>query len=144
MTSYAKQDKREGRFFKTYRGYVLAALCVGVGLLLLLFFGGRETTADTSSTDADTYAEALEKSVSELCASVEGVGRCRVMITFCHGEQTVYDGSKVSTVCPPKVQGVTVVCTGGNDPAVRQRLCDMLGALFDIGSHRVVVLPLKK
>ncbi len=131
-------------FFRTKRAYVLVAVCVCVGVLLLAVGGGKPSTNDTASVSEDAYVRALEEQVAQLCTSVEGVGRCRVMITLARGELTEYEGSRVSAVRPPRVQGVTVICSGGGNAQVQKQLCDMLGALFDIGAHRVVILPLKK
>ncbi len=144
------KQRKDGRgTWHRFRTYVPVAICLVLGVFLLALSGTESCRISSEDTAAlakeqNTYEASLEERIEALCSSVEGVGVCRVMITFESGERTVYDGSKVSAVCPAQVQGVTVVCDGGNDPVVCRRLSDMLSALFGIGTHRVVILPLKK
>ncbi len=152
MTEKTDNKRRKDggmRSWYRFRSYVPVAVCLVLGIFLLLLSGTGSCAASSdgktaTTNEQDIYAQTLEERIEALCAAVEGVGKCRVMITFASGERTVYDGSKVSAVCPAQVQGITVVCAGGNDPAVCQRLSQMLSALFGIGTHRVVILPLKK
>ena len=39
--------------------------------------------------------------------------------------------------------GVTVVCDGGKSDRVRADICELMRALFDIGSNRIAVLERK-
>ena len=90
----------------------------------------------------DEYKELLEAEIESLCSDVSGVGRCRVFITFERGVQDTYKGSNIIESKPPKVLGVTVVCTGGDSDAVKSSVTEMISALFDIGYNRVAVLKL--
>ena len=39
----------------------------------------------------------------------------------------------------PKIRGVAVVCSGGDDPIVNSRIKSLVSALFDIGSNRISI-----
>lgn len=107
---------------------------------------------------------ALEQRINDLLSSVEGVGRCRTMVTLESGAQTVYAadtlftaaGEEQTTVLrvetetgpvglklteiQPTVKGVAVVCDGGGNPAVCQRVIDVVTTAFHISERRVCVV----
>ena len=118
-----------------------ALLLIGVILLAASSAGAKgETNAEQS--DLGAYGEALEERLRELCSLVEGVGRAEVMVTFESGVQAEYQGSTQIATLPPKILGVTVLCTGGENAEVRANLTGMLGALLGIGASRICVLAL--
>lgn len=43
----------------------------------------------------------------------------------------------------PNVQGVAVVCTGGDDPSVREKITATVASLFGIPTNRISVSKLK-
>lgn len=49
----------------------------------------------------------------------------------------------VSTRLSPQVQGVIIVCSGGNDPVVAARLTEAVSAVLDIGPSRIAVTGLE-
>ena len=128
--------------FKNKRALLLfGILILGVALLLFSSSGGKgESEAQTESLSE--YKERLEAELADVCASVEGVGRCRVVVTFERGAENTYKGSSLTQSKPPRVMGVSVVCSGADSDAVRSKLIEMMTSLFDIGSNRVSVLKL--
>lgn len=44
----------------------------------------------------------------------------------------------------PHVKGVFVVAEGGDDPTVKQNICDAVMALFSIESHKIMVVKMKE
>ena len=145
MRSALKSDSGFFLWQKMKKGILPAALCLLLGVLLLAFSGGSTATGKEKSADGDLsrYLDALEEETASLCASVRGVGKCRVMITLASGEETVYRGGAKIGTTPPRVQSVTLVCDGGDSDRVRREMSAMLSALFDIGENRVTVLKLK-
>ena len=103
-------------FLKQKGGLWILVFAISIGLFLLVFFSGGDNA---------TYQDRDE--ISELCASVEGVGECRVMITYEEGEPV----------------GIVVVCRGGDSVQVRHRLYEMLSALYGIGANRISVEKMK-
>ena len=109
----------------------------------------------------------LEKETEKLLSQIKGAGRVSVMLTFESDEEMIYakdteektkgDGDEQSKadhiivdssdgetglvvkVIYPKVRGVAVVCTGGDDPLVRSEVSAVVSALFDIGSNRISI-----
>lgn len=118
-------------------------LLLGVLLLLLASGSGDKEQKAAEAEDAlAAYGEGLEQRLSSLCERVVGVGDTVVMVTFECGAQVQYRGSTEVGTLPPRVRGVTVLCEGGQNAAVREALSEMLCALLGIGASRVSVLPL--
>ena len=114
---------------------------VGIFFVVVSTSSGSSKPSD-GELSLDEYKERLEAEIESLCSDIEGVGRCRVFITFERGVQDTYKGSTVIESKPPRVLGVTVVCRGGDSDAVKSSVAEMICALFDIGYNRVAVLKL--
>ena len=94
-----------------------ALLTLGLIFIFLSTFGGKEVTE----------AKGEEERLTEICSMIEGVGDCRVMMTY-RGEgdeRTVY--------------AVLIVCEGGESVFVRERITDVLCSLYGIGANRVEI-----
>ena len=133
-------------FFKENKRARLYILLLFFGVLILFFAFSLGRSQEKGEADSeyslDEYARELEERVASLCSSVEGVGKCKVYLTFQRGEQSSYKGSALIETKPPQVLGVTVICRGGDSLEVRRALTEMLTALFNIGTNRVAILKL--
>ena len=121
--------------------YAALLLLLGIGIILMsVSSGNTENTEEQMSLDE--YRAMLEGEVAELCSAVDGVGKCKVFITFERGAQSTYKGSALIECKPPRVLGVCVACKGAESDKVERELSDMLTALFDIGYNRVAIMKL--
>lgn len=113
--------------------------------IALVIWGGREESKKTTDktttqvTDTEEYRKKLEQDIKVLCSNIKGVGEVEVMVTLSEGEKKVYSGSQLISSEPPEVQGIAVLCEGGDNIEVKAEITRMLCSLFDIGSHRVYV-----
>lgn len=105
--------------------WVLLLLVLAVTLIVVGSVGRSETEED------DSY----EARVADICNSIDGVGRCRVMI---------YYGEPSSRYSDKKVEGIVVVCDGAGSVDVRRRLTEALSSFFGIGSNRVIIERMQK
>ena len=105
--------------------WVLLLLVLAVTLIAVGSVGRSETEED------DSY----EARVADICNSIDGVGRCRVMI---------YYGEPSSRYSDKKVEGIVVVCDGAGSVDVRRRLTEALSSFFGIGSNRVIIERMQK
>ena len=110
-------DKRILKYIKDKKSVPLIAAVLGLGLLLI-FLG---TTSE--SRGAESVAT-MEERIGEACASVAGVGECRVFIYYDEGDVE-------------KVESVIVICDGAESVDVRYRLTEMLSSFFGIGANRI-------
>lgn len=105
-------------FLAWLRGEKRLFLLVGVavvGLLLILL-----PSADFSPQKSGEVTD-----IETLCGAIDGVGECRVLLSF--GE----DGETVTAVA--------VICEGGDRLDVRHRLTELLSSFYGIGYNRISV-----
>lgn len=159
--------KRLGQVWSKYK-FVLLVIGAGVVLLLLPPLGQekQETAAEPSGAD-DFSVEAMERKLEAALSRVEGAGEVKVVLAVKSsarqilaqdGKTTERDGqvdSTVSTVVvsngdrseetvalqqlSPQYQGALVVCSGGDDPAVRLRLSEAVSALTGLGADKISI-----
>ncbi len=136
------------------------------------FLGNEDNTIKNEdySLQSKQYVDETEQRMEEILSLTSGVGKVTVMITIDNGAEYVYakdekqsgstqqqsteskyiliDGSTgkrqplVLTQLEPKIKGVVVVCDGGNDPVVRQRVSDIVTTSLGINSLQVCILKL--
>lgn len=146
---------------------LIAAL--GVILLLMGSIGNpadkndSHTSASASGTpDATAFAADLEARVVSICSQVAGAGEVKAVVTLSGGYRAVYatdsrssensyqhelvltgSGSSESAILVgyenPEIAGIGIVCTGGNDSAVRAAILRLVSAAFDVGTHQIYV-----
>ncbi len=140
---------------------LLGGALLGVALLL---FGGMNAeneiaeapdTLTARETELVEYQTKLEKELEVLCEAVAGVGDAEVLLTLDRGFTVRYardgEGAPVTVgtgsseealfeaVLPPTVAGVGIVCRGGNIPAVREALTELVSTALGISSNRVYI-----
>ena len=114
------------------------------------------------------YRERIKKELVELLERVEGVGHAEVMLTVRASNEKVTlkdntnreNGSEEETVLiedsdrnsspyviqekEPELEGVVVVCDGGDDAGVKREITEAVSALFQIESHKIKVMKSKE
>lgn len=148
---------------------IIGAAAVLLLLLLSSVLGGNKSSSKVSksSEDATQIAEktaeleqTLEARVKALVERIDGAGTATVMITLdCSSTQvyekdekqgnsnreteTVLAGSAKEPlqtgVVLPKVRGAAVVCSGGDDPIIREKVANAVAKALNIGISRVYV-----
>lgn len=106
-------------YVKKRKDIAILLVVLALGLILLLL-------GSSSGKVDDVSEETLESKMVELCSSVDGVGKCKVMV-YCGAE-----GGE-------RVESVVVVCEGADSVEVRKNITDILSAFFGIGSNRVKI-----
>ncbi len=155
-----KEDK------KTLMIILMAA--IGIILILFSGSGTSKSDASDAAVPYTEFADKAEteKSVVQMIESIKGAGRAKIMITYECDSETVFakdteqksdtdetdvknkhiiidgdtgeTGLKVKSIYP-KVMGVAVICEGGEDPVVRERIYSLISALFDINTNSISV-----
>lgn len=94
---------------------------VVIGLLMMLLSGVGGNKSDEPKEVGE------EERLSEMCSLMDGVGECRVMITYkeIDGESRVY--------------AALVLCEGGESVKVQERITSLCCSLYGIGANRVEV-----
>ena len=138
---------------------IVAALMVGVAMLVL---GGQEKKSEVKGeggSELIAYSKEVEAKILELCSRVEGVKNVSVAVSFESGFEYVYatDGDKTLTVGsgssesavrvtekPPTISGIGIVCTGGGDPRIQQKLINLISAAYGISSNKIYITEAQK
>lgn len=92
--------------------------------LILILIGNLGTRSGDVTSQADQTAE---ERVAEMCSLMDGVGECRVMMTYSPDS----DGGEV--------YAVLVLCDGADSVTVRERITSLFTSLYGIGAHRVEI-----
>ena len=87
--------------------------------LVLIFLSGI-------SGEKAVEQQGREEKAAEMCSLIEGVGECRVMMTYKDSDER-------------EVYAVLVICEGGESARVREKITSMFCALYGIGAHRVEI-----
>lgn len=136
-------------------------------------FTGSDKSAENSSNevfDYEQYTASLENKLEDVISSIDGVGECKIMITLENTNESVYatdnelksDDNSVNQKDEyvlyetengetpvlikeymPQVQGVTVICDGGDNRQIQEKIINSVTALFNISASRVSVSKIK-
>ena len=166
------------RLAHTDKRIKVAAIAGIVGVILLLLSEGvphstaeNQTKQEKQSQDVyEQYVRSLEEETAQLLSSIDGVGRCRVMITLKSSAESVYakntqenknegsysgsyeyvlyDGSDGESPVLlkeylPDVQGVAIVCDGADNTVVRENVVNSVSALFNLSVSKISVTKYK-
>ena len=151
----------------------VAAGLLMIILILVSDFKGEEekerSDADVnvlSFTSAELYADETEKRLCETLTEIEGVGKAKLMLTITSTEEYVYaqsvktgtsqtensyviidKGSQkealVKKINNPAISGVLIVCEGGDDPKVCERIYNAVSTALNIPTNKIYVAEMK-
>lgn len=135
--------------------------------------GGKDKKSEMSKENvsvafgySDVYADSMDTKLCEILTSIEGVGKAQVMLTVSSTEEYVYaetvkrgtsqaensyviidKGSQkealVKKVNNPTIKGVVIVCEGGDDPRVCEKIYKAVSTALDISTSKIYVAEMK-
>lgn len=149
-----------------------AAVAIGLAGMLLILLSGLSSGSDKNSkTEAsesssfdlnENYCRELETKLTELLSQINGVGKAEVMITLSSTEEYIYaeensingekrenefvaadKGGIVTRVKSPEITGALIVCEGGGDSRVCERIYKAVSVSLGIPSSRICVAKMK-
>ncbi len=154
---------------KQNKGLWLLLIGMAAGLLLLAFGDSKEGEESTvtspapmpSFAEADQYLANLERRIANLLEAMDGVSNVSVVLTPDGTAESLYaqngkfeegaltereyviigrDGEPILVrLIYPKLRGVAVVCRGGSNPILQEKIVSLLCALLELPSHNVYV-----
>ncbi len=152
--------------FKLTEKTTIYLIIASLAVILLIFMNGFESDETEEISDdyvvpnVDTqFSDSLCKQLEEIVSKIEGVGDVSVMLTMEGSSSIVYVediekadlekktetviiGNKealIERIDCPKVKGVLVVCTGGEDINVKEKVINAVSTVLNISSNRVYV-----
>ena len=126
----------------------------------------KRPTDKISFESADIYAAGTEERLCIMLSEIEGVGKAKVMLTITSTEEYVYaetqktgssqsensyviidNGSQkealLKKINNPAVSGVLVVCEGGDDPKVCEKVYIAVSTELNIPTNKIYVAEMK-
>ena len=123
------------------RGAVIAAVAA---VMLLLITSFVDLTPDVNTADAEGYTARLKDQLLGIVSRIDGVGEAEIFLTMDNAGENVYlknSDTKTKSI-EPTVRGVVIVCSGGDDPVVVQRVLGAVTRSLSISSDRVCITKL--
>ncbi len=126
-----------------------------------------EISNDTINFEAaDMYADDIEVKLIRILEEIEGVGKTEIMLTIDSTEEYVYaetvkhgsgqsendyviidKGSQkealVKKINNPAISGVVVVCEGGDDPRICEKIYKAVSTALNISTGKIYVTEMK-
>lgn len=150
----------------------VAAGIIVMLLILISDFSETDTSrADVSNETinfeaADIYSDDIEKQLCKILETIEGVGKADVMLTLTSTEEYVYaetlkqgssqsendyviidKGSQkealIKKINNPAISGVVVVCEGGDDPRICEKIYKAVSTALNISTGKIYVAEMK-
>ena len=121
---------------------LLCILLAALGVLLLAggaLFGSKKSEAP-AAPDEGEYLLALRLRAEALCNSVAGVSEAEALFTCETGFEYRYTAAeKPEVALYPRLNGIAVVCRGGDLPQNQKKIIDLLSAAFGLSAARISV-----
>ena len=160
------------KFSDMLKKYRYVALIVLIGVILMAFPTKSDATKSQTLTQENANQKIdLEQRLSSILSLVDGAGEVHVILSVAAGEETIYqmngdynssdstttnrqdtvtvsssdrsENGLIKQVLPQIYQGAVVVCTGGDDPAVRLSIVDAVSKLTGLGANQISVMKMK-
>lgn len=133
-----KNDKNFIRFI-----YIIGI--VGIALIFFsTFFSGNDEETISSASSVSEYRQAEETRIKKMVESIEGVGTAKVMLTMENSAEQIYNQDNKVKEIEPIVRGALIVCSGGNNPEVREIVLESVTKALNITTDKVCITKLKK
>lgn len=145
--------------------YIILAVCA---VLLLIIINGLDSGQDkktepklpeSSVMQENDFCTELKKQLEEIVSEIDGVGKVKIMITVSgtstqeyqtdieknsdqEKKKTVVLGNKEALVkgtLNPQIEGVLVVCDGGGNIRVQEKVINAVSTVLNISSSKVYV-----
>lgn len=121
-----------------------AALIVVIALSSLTG-GSAESDTEIGLFNYEKQAEyeaALEERLGNILSQIDGIGNINIMITLDSSEQNQFQKSGDEPVYTktPAIRGVIVVCDGGDNIIIREKVISAVSGAFGISTTRISVI----
>ncbi len=124
-------------------------LIAGAVVILLIAFSGFSSDGGNKTGNMlfeyekqAEYEEALERKLVDVLSEIDGVGNINIMVTLDSSEENMYEknNDEPSYVKTPAIRGVIVVCDGGDNIIVREKVITAVAGAFGISTTRISVI----
>lgn len=141
-------------------GYLILFLLLGVLLMVLPKNSVQDLSTDIKSEEAFDYSIVNEeKRLEDILSQINGVGKCKVLLSVHTGAERVLaedegetvivsEGNKQEAVTVqtryPTFQGAVIVCGGSADTNIRYDILSSVMAYTGLTVDRITICPIKE
>lgn len=129
------------------RRLAVAAGIIGTALIAASNLSGFGTDREGDDRiSVTTYSEQIEGDLEKTIGAIQGAGKTQVLLTMENGVESVYlkDSATKTKEIQPRIRGVLVVCEGGDEPLVVERVTEAVCKALNISTAKVCVTKLSE
>ncbi len=148
--SESKSAEKAKKLFENekVRKIIVISGIIGIALIFISSYVDFGSFTDSSKNEfsVDSYSQQIENDLSSAISKIEGAGKAKVMLTMENSKELVYiDGTTTKTKeIQPLIRGVLVLCEGGDDPTVVERITQAVTKTLGISSAKVCIAKLSE
>ena len=148
--SESKSAEKAKKLFENekVRKIIVISGIIGIALIFISSYVDFGSFTDSSKNEfsVDSYSQQIENDLSSAISKIEGAGKTKVMLTMENSKELVYiDGTTTKTKeIQPLIRGVLVLCEGGDDPTVVERITQAVTKTLGISSAKVCIAKLSE
>lgn len=131
------------------RKIIIIAGIVGISLIFLSSYidiGSDTGFGNDEEFSVTTYSTEIESDLQAVISKIEGAGETSVLLTMENSVEYVYleDSTTKTKEIEPHIRGVLVVCEGGDDAVVIERITEAVTKALDISTAKVCITKLSE
>lgn len=122
-----------------------------IGIALIFFssyfdFGSISKSKSEEKFSVKTYSTQIQSDLQNVIENIDGAGKTKVLLTMENSVEYVYldDSTTKTKEIEPLIRGVLVVCEGGDEPVVIERVTDAVTKALDISTAKVCITKLSE
>lgn len=130
------------------RTAIIIAGVAGIALIVLsgIDFSSCARQKGDEAFSVTTYSTQIESDLEAVISRIEGAGKTHVLLTMENSVEYVYlsDSTTKTKEVEPHIRGVLVVCEGGGEPVVVERVTEAVTKALDISTAKVCITKLSE
>lgn len=138
------KKKKWNDYLKSKRFLRIAVISGVAAILLILLSSTVDLSALSKKPSAEEYSEQLKTQLLDIVSQIDGVGEVKVFLTMDNTGENVYlsnSDTKTKSI-EPTVRGVVIVCDGGDDPIIVDRVLGAVTRSLSVSSDKVYITKL--
>lgn len=128
---------------KKHRNKIIISSLVILGIILILF---GSLSLENQGKENENYINSLEKKLESFLVGIDGINEADVIIMLEEAESEHATGvfaTENNTINYPKVSGVAVACTNGNDYKTKQQITNVVSSYLGVPTNRIKIVAIK-
>ncbi len=128
------------------KAFLRAAVIIGAAAIALILLSSVVDFGAVSrhQPSVEEYTKQIQTQLLDIITQIDGVGEAQVFLTMDNSGENVYlsnSDTKTKSI-EPTVRGVVIVCDGGDDPVVVDRVLGAVTRSLSVSSDKVYITKL--